>query len=566
MRPTEALALLGVAFWILSAGTASHAQTSRIPGTQPDPGVAAPSTEPIPPVGVIVSGRVRDARSGRAVRSAEVFLDSMVRPSGALPAGYSAASDAKGRFEFHSVSPGTYLVAGSAPGYVRGGVLPWKPTLVNVTRTDVSGLDVVLEPTTVVSGRIFDAQGDGLEGVEVEVLREGYQRPGPTLRPNGFAQSDEHGFFRVVDLAPGRYIARAMHRVSTRRSRDEGATVYSPTYFPHTTHLEEAFPFSVAGGGVTGLDIAMVAVEAVDVAGQVINGADVALVGAEVYMYRPGVRRTSPYRARIRADGSFDLGTVIPGDYVFTIMRDARALAGERVSISEAVEDMAVVIPPRVTLEGRIVNAGSRELSLGTSGAVRVAALSRFVDGQAFLTGGEAVARANGQFSVPDVAGLGTLRVSGLPERWVVSAVRKSTLDVTDTLTDFAHRPGIPFEIEVTDRPAGMAGRVLDDDREPRDYTVVVFPADRDRWGPQSQSVRAHWQSSDRRFRVDALPSGDYLAAAVSGAPANAWHDPVVLETLRSRAVPFRLNGARQHALTLRVSPFPAGLRPPKRR
>ena len=209
-----------------------------------------------------------------------------------------------------------------------------------------------------------------------------------------------------------------------------------------------------------------------DVTGVVLNAPVDLVRDGTVVLYRPDVSGPNPYQVPLLPDGRFHITGVIPGDYTLTVRRNDRVVAARAVSIEHPVDDIKVIVPRRVTVTGRIVNAGSQRLTL--AGGVRVSAVSRLVDEAVFLSGAHGPVTADGRFSLPGVTGVGTLRVSGLPVGWVATAVRLSMVDVTDTVTGFTRTDGQRFEIVVTDQPTRITGRVVDPEtREPRVATVL---------------------------------------------------------------------------------------------
>jgi hypothetical protein len=456
------------------------------------------------------------------------------------------------------VRPGRYRVLGSAPGYpLLDPYFGNGPLIEVVEGAAVSGVDVPVQRGAIISGRIFDEQGHGLNGVEIEVRKV----PPPSLAWVGVArtQTADGGRFRVADLGPGRYLVRAFYRVPTRRVDPDRTVAYSPTYFPNAVRRDHALPLIVTTGAeVSGVDFALAVVDPVDVTGVVLNAPVDLVRDGTVVLHRPAVSGPNPYQVPLRADGQFHITGVIPGDYTLTVRRNDRVVAARVVSIEDPVGDIELILPRRVTVTGRIINAGSQRLTL--AGGVRVSAVSRLVDEAVFLSGADGPVTADGRFSLPGVTGVGSLRVSGLPEGWVTTAVRLSMVDVTDKVTDFSRTDGRRFEIVVTDQPTRITGRVVDrETREPRDAVVLIFPADHNRWGLQSQAVRTTL-SLGGQYAVTGLPPGEYLAIAFSTPPTIDPREPSVLRVLWNQATPFRVDDGEHQTLTLQLSRFPSSL------
>ena len=104
----------------------------------------------------------------------------------------------------------------------------------------------------------------------------------------------------------------------------------------------------------------------------------------------------------------------------------------------------------------------------------------------------------------------------GLPEGWVVKAVRHGGREITDIPTDFgAAPPDRSLEIVATNRVAFASVRVTDEEGRPvTAYAVLLAPADRTRWkaGPV---LLDGTPSRDGVLDLGPRLPGDYLIAAV---------------------------------------------------
>lgn len=99
-----------------------------------------------------ISGTVRNARTGLGLAGVTLYLSSGQRSAFDIDRARIAttASDASGNYRFDQVSAGTYTVARySFPGFEAG-----RRTAIPVQSAAVGGQDVVLSPSSVVSGDI----------------------------------------------------------------------------------------------------------------------------------------------------------------------------------------------------------------------------------------------------------------------------------------------------------------------------------------------------------------------------------------------------------------------------
>jgi len=114
-----------------------------------------------------------------------------------------------------------------------------------------------------------------------------------------------------------------------------------------------------------------------------------------------------------------------------------------------------------------------------------------------------------------------------------------------------------PVEVVLTDRVNSITGSVVDDHGRPAPAAhVIVFAADRDRWYPASRYLRETRTSGAGIGLLAGLPGGTYYAAAVPRLPddgADAWQDPVFLESLVPRAASFSIGEGQTQTLTLKL-------------
>jgi hypothetical protein len=143
-----------------------------------------------------------------------------------------------------------------------------------------------------------------------------------------------------------------------------------------------------------------------------------------------------------------------------------------------------------------------------------------------------------------------------------VKAVWLNGAEITEQPTDFGEATRRDVDVVLTNRISELVGGVTDArGRRVSNYTVVVFPSDRNRWMFPSRSVQAARARNDGTFEIQGLPPGIYLATAVESLPMNAWNDPDVIELLQSGATQFRVEEGEQRALNLRLSATPDRLR-----
>jgi hypothetical protein len=123
---------------------------------------------------------------------------------------------------------------------------------------------------------------------------------------------------------------------------------------------------------------------------------------------------------------------------------------------------------------------------------------------------------------------------------------------------DITAEPGMRLELVFTNQVTVVAGSVQDDRAQAvRDYVVMVFPeAEGDAASADHRRTRVAHAGSDGRFRIEALPPGDYLAIALPDLDGEEL-DPDAVEALRGAATALTVAPAQQQTITLTLATLP---------
>jgi hypothetical protein len=161
-------------------------------------------------------------------------------------------------------------------------------------------------------------------------------------------------------------------------------------------------------------------------------------------------------------------------------------------------------------------------------------------------------------FQVTLPGGRARLALFGTPPGWETKAVRYRGLDVTDGLDVKPSDDVTDIEIELTNRVTETTGLVTNQQGEPvKDYAVVIFARDRQRWDSRSRSVRTARSDQDGRFKIGGLPSGEYFAYAVDFIEPGQERDPEFLDRIQILATRFALGEGEAHMLNLKLQSAP---------
>lgn len=370
---------LCAAVWLplaLAAG-AGQAQTPQQP-TRRFGDIVAPESEPIPPDEGVVRGRVVDTRSGLPVADATVLLVPTFVPGREK----SSVTDERGRYEVRGLEPGAYRIFGDADGFLT------QPTqrgpMETATHIEVpggqitTGVAVHLQRAAVISGRVYDASGEGFPGIQVDVLAQQTYPDGPRYIQMATASTDDLGLFRAVDLRPGEYVVKATPGGAIRRPDPERPEVYAWTFYPATTRLEEAQPLRVnAGQELFSIDFSIATVEPADIGGIILDATGDPLAGLEIAL-QPTDQPTGTVRtATSYRNGTFQLAGVIPADYELSVTHPSGGRLRHRLDREDDWSLVEIVFPRTTHADGRVRHdgVGPRPFKMSRMGIVTYSAL-----------------------------------------------------------------------------------------------------------------------------------------------------------------------------------------------
>jgi protocatechuate 3,4-dioxygenase beta subunit len=528
-----------------------------------------------------ITGRIVSAETGNPLRRAQIRLTA---PE--IRANRVATSDNNGRYEFTGLAAARYRLQISKAGYVTleyGQARPFeagKPLDV-VDGQALEKIDFSLPRGSVIAGRVTDEFGDPVADATLQAMRYQFVNGQRQLVNAGRAStSDDIGQFRIFGLMPGDYVVRASVRdgaIASALVGVEEPSGYPVTYYPGTTDVGQAQPVTVAlGQELNSVFFPLVPARLARISGTVLDSQGHALSGA-VVVVRPatGGGAGGAFNIgggnQVRADGSFTLNSVPPGEYTLDIQqrpRNLQSLGTDQLEFASIplsvagtdISGLTIITTPGVTVAGRVVLQGQKEqttplrgLQVGTaapSGAQSLLGIA----GRA-LGGGRV--NDDGTFQLRGLAGQQMIRVGNVPAGWAVKSITLEGEDITDAPFDFKSGGGdlTGLTVTLTDKLTDLSGTVLDNRRQAvKDYVLVIFPDDNKLGGGQSRYVRTARPNQDGNFSVKGLPPAHYLAVAVQSLETGTQNDPAVLEQLRPRAKSFALTEGQTLTLSLEMS------------
>jgi len=218
-----------------------------------------------------------------------------------------------------------------------------------------------------------------------------------------------------------------------------------------------------------------------------------------------------------------------------------------------------MTVLPMITASGRVVFQDAAAAQ-SLKAPIRVNASPMNPDDQMMMMGGgNATVKDDYTFEMKVPAGKLRIFAGASTPGWTVHAVRQNGVDVTDSGIEFT--PGgdaSGIEIELTNHASEVTGLVTNARGEVmKDYTVVVFSQNRDEWTWNSRYRSQGRPDQDGRFKIRALPAGQYYAIALDAVDPNDSGDPEFLERLRTKATMLSLGDGETKTLDLKLQSGP---------
>lgn len=548
-----------------------------------DGAAAAAPVAPAPTGTGAISGVVMSGDSAsRPLRMANVVLIGTL--TGVLKV---TSTDRDGKFSFTSLPVDRYTVGASkAPylGAVAGARRPARPGtgLVLAAGQKVSDVVIRLPLAAAISGVITDELGrpaQALIAVQQRKLQNGERT---LVNAGNIVQSDDRGRYRIYGLVPGEYVVSAYRtifaggtpRQLTDREFDDAmrgivpplgpAPVpmrYVPIYYPGTPKAAEAGGILLATGEErTGVDMRLEFGSLSKVEGTLMTSEGAVPENASVVLVTVtgSSTLTMSMSARVGPDGRFTLMNVAPGSYLANgVASGAQStqFAITPVEVNGAdVTGVQLVLRPPMTMTGRVVFDGASQPP--PAGGITVP----FKPMLGAQSGGSTQATvtpttADGLFRIQRVSpgryvvgGPLSFGASANSMMWSLQSVTADGKDITDRPIDVMPET-LPKEVVVTisDKWQNVSGKLMQASGAPAtDYTVVVFPSDKNYWFTGSRRILIAKPDSTGQFTLGgagmiSLPAGEYMLAAVTELDRDEQFDPALLASLLTAAVPLSI-------------------------
>ena len=564
--------------------------------------LAVDARQPGPPA--VVAGSLTSTDSGAPVRKAQVRLVATTTKFT-----LTTVTDPSGSFTFSNVPAGEYMLKAWKPGYldiVLGARRPGRNvpgTRITVAAGQkIEGLALKIPRGGVISGLVTDEFGDPALNVPVRAMKVIYQNGRRSVFPSGNGTTDDLGQYRIASLEPGDYyvaaaprsslsaVAGSVYAFETARARmgtggrpvdpqalrtsiednlrvqgvvDPFTNVgYVITYFPGTVQSSGASVIRVGvSQQVGGIDVQLRPVEGASVRGAVLTPEGKPAAAARVQLLDPDMPIAGLGVLFRNTDGSgrFTFNGLAPGSYLVLTQQSQGQGRGELTASATAHagapdgEPVTLTLQPGVTVSGRF--------DLSTLSGVALSKLRiRFdiIPGLEHWESPmiEATPDAEGNFVARGLApGRYKVVVSGLPTTHHIGTAVFGGVDAADRHLVIERRePVAGGLITFTSRVGEVSGALTNASQDPvTDLSVLLFPADRQLWVPQSRRIHLAQPNPDGTFVFRNLPPGEYRLATLPPPDDGQQFDVEFLSHTASGATSITLGEGQRVKQELRV-------------
>ena len=414
-----------------------------------------------------------------------------------------------------------------------------------------------------ISGRITDADGKPVAGIEVRTMRWIGREGESVLASFGQAtKTDADGRYRLDGRQPGPYVivaaADPVASLQTTRSLlppsvtqpDGTRLAYFTTFFPGTRFGAKATPVEIGVQDKTGVDFTLAREIAFELSGSVSPPSSASFV---ILMPTDPLDSIQARRFRPGPGGKFTIEDVPAGEYELTTTSPA-GWARTTVRVSDrSPQEVTLTIQPNLRVSGRVEFRGN----LPPPSAEELKGIDGFN-----VSLRPAVLRPGASFSPVPISADGRFVVSAngpgayrLQVRTTKAWMQESgIINGQDTMD-------LPIEITgdmsdalvvVVDRLTSVLGQVKDERGSPAVNAVaIVFSEDRKYWTRTSRRVQVLTVTPGGTFIASGIPPGTYRVFVSRDLEGREPITPALLESLAPKATSFVITPGQQQTLQL---------------
>jgi hypothetical protein len=536
-----------------------------------------------------LEGKVLNSVTGAPVRKAQVVLTGMATsaprqvPGQAFtppaPTQLAATTDGEGRFVFEGLDAGSYAVVPIRDGFQNLATMGRSSEQILLAPGEEKrDLILKIEPLSVISGHVRDADGDPVRRAQVGVMTYQYTAKGRELAFRNTVSTDDLGEYRVFDLPPGRYYVKATEFPTTSlRMTGSDEDSCAPAFYPNAPDAASASVIELRPGQEqSGTDITLRRTHTATVSGRLVKPVGASQSG--VTLVRLEGSSTSSTGTSTDSQDGFQFFRVQPGSYVLT----AGAAVGEKSYAAQVpvqvastdIKDLVVPFVPIFDMNGRFQIEGTPPAGDGAPGAVPMQLATRsgaqsggpFSQVMVSLNGRfpRSVSRRTANGSTIVSAGMPRINDDGtivfrdlapdiytvfffLPRELYLKSMRCGDAEIGDSGIDLTGGPGCELSVVLSYNGGRIEGSVEDENGQPAASGVLTLvPVDSIR---KSVLFKTGAVSQQGSFTISGIAPGAYkLYAWEDVDPNTVRYDPDFLKPYETLGLPVQISeGASEH-------------------
>jgi len=565
-----------------------------------------------------ISGRILVAGADKQpARRVRVTLTDLART---MP-GQTTTTDDAGAFSFTSLPAGRFEIQAFRNAYLRtsyGASRPERPGTPIVLKAGeaVTNLSMTIARGGVISGVVRDSRGRPVPGINVRVLRLGYnaltgERTLGAPSSGASTTTDDRGRYRAYGLPPGGYYvavpgndagrsggpgspddlrqitSEEVRRILQQPAAGPGAKPatpspppmrvnWAPVFHPGVTDIGAAATIALdLGEERTDADVTIQLVPTANITGTITSQSGSPLPPTLSVWLVPtgpfaellagaGIRGPS---AQMRPDGTYAFTGVAPGRYSVKAgfgrgrlgSADAPTLwASADVTLAGQDLNVPLVLQPGIQIAGRVVFEGAQP----TPADLQTMTLFLMAPGSggSLTSGGGAGGRvdADGRFTflgiTPDSYRFAYNWTAPTREKWALKAAVANGREAYEAPLEVHPGEPVNWTVTFTDKPTSLAGVFQDrSGRAATDYFILIYSVDRGAWVPGSRRIRTTRPGTDGVFSVSGVPAGEYYLAALTDLENGEWNDPALLDRLIQSSIKVTLRNGEVTTQDVRI-------------